>query len=401
MVKRQRWWNVLGAAGLAGLLWISTIAPAGADGGSTSTADPQVAGQLILRLQNAVDLSSIATQYNLDPAPLDQLAIAPLYLMRITDGTSPDAKAVSLSSDSRVAYAEPNVVGSTAEDQGDSSWASGGGASTYLGQWAPTVIRLPQAFTITRGANVNIAVLDTGVDATHPALSAHLVAGYDFVDNDSNPSEIGTPGVNIAYGHGTFITGLVVLAAPDAHIIPVRVLDPNGVSDMWRLSKAMVWAASNGADIINLSLGTHTRTHVTDDLIAGLSSNGRGVVVVAAAGNAASNQPQFPAGEGGSRVLSVGASTPTDALANFSDYGSWVRVLAPGVSMWSTVPGGQYASWSGTSMSTALASGEAALVRAAYPTLSAQDVISRIANTSTKVSGAVPLRINAGAALGQ
>jgi thermitase len=401
MARQQRWWWALTASGLAAVLWISSIAPAAADGGTTSTADPEVAGQLILRLKNAADLSSVATQYDLDPTPIDQLAIAPLYLMRITDGTSPDARSVSLSADSRVAYAEPNVVGSGAEDQGDSSWASGGGSSTYLGQWAPTVIRLPQAFTVTRGANVNVAVLDTGVDATHPALSGHLVAGYDFVDNDSDPSEVGTPAENIAYGHGTFIVGLVALAAPDAHIIPVRVMDPNGVADVWRLSKAMVWAASSGADIINLSLGTHTRTHVTNDLIAGLSSTGRGVVVAAAAGNAASNQPQFPAAEGSSRVLSVGASTPTDTLASFSDYGSWVRVLAPGVSMWSTVPGGQYASWSGTSMSTALASGEAALVRAAYPTLSAQDVISRIANTSTRVSGAVQLRIDAGAAVGQ
>jgi thermitase len=401
MAKRQRWWQALSVSGLAALLWFATIAPAGAQGGSTSAVDPQVAGQLILRLRNAADLPSIAAQYSLDPSPLDELPIAPLYLMRIADGTSPDAKALSLSADSRVAYAEPNAVGSAAEDQGDESWASGGGPSTYLGQWAPAVIRLPQAFTVTRGANVTIAVLDTGVDTTHPALSGHLVAGYDFVDNDADPSEVGAQGVNVAYGHGTFVTGLVALAAPDAQIMPVRVLDPDGHSDVWRLSKAMVWAATEGASVINLSLGTHTRTHVASDLISGLSSTGRGIVVVAAAGNAASNQPQFPAGEGTSRVLSVGASTPIDTLASFSDYGSWVRVLAPGVSMWSTVPGGQYATWSGTSMSTGLASGEAALVRAAYPTLSAQNVISRITGTSTKVSGAVQLRINAGAALGQ
>jgi thermitase len=355
-----------------------------------------------VRLQNAADLPSIAAQYSLDPSPIDQLTINPLYLLRILDGTAHEVKATALASDSRVSYAEPNVVGSSAEDQGDPSWASGGGtAATYQGQWAPTTIRLSQAFNVTRGAGVTVAVLDTGVDATHPALSGHLVAGYDFVDNDADPSEVGTAGVNIAYGHGTFVTGLVALTAPDAQIMPVRILDPNGLSDVWRLSKGMVWAASEGASVINLSLGTHTHTHVTDELISNLSSNGRGIVVVAAAGNAASNQPQFPAGEGGSRVLSVGASTPTDTLATFSDYGSWVRVAAPGVSIWSTVPGGQYASWNGTSMSTGFASGEAALVRAAYPTFSAQDTISRIANTSTKISGAVPLRINAGASVGQ
>jgi thermitase len=262
-------------------------------------------------------------------------------------------------------------------------------------------MRLPQAFRVTRGAGVTVAVLDTGVDTTHPELASHLIGGYDFVDNDSDPSEVGVAGVDRAYGHGTFVSGLVALAAPDARIMPVRVLDPNGMGDVWRLAKSMVWAAANGADVINLSLGTYTRTHVANELISDLAANGRGIVVVAAAGNAASNIPQFPAGEGGSRVLSVAATTPVDTLATFSDFGSWVDAAAPGVSVWSTVPGGQYATWSGTSMATGLASGEAALVRAAYPSFSAQSVIARIANTAKKISGPVPLRIDAGASVGQ
>jgi subtilisin family serine protease len=356
-------------------------------------------GQVVLRLQNAADLPAIAAQYQLDPTPLDQLPVAPLFLMRIVDGESPDLRAVALASDARVAYAEPNVVGSSAEDQGDLSWA-GSGVAAYLGQWAPTLMRLPQAFKVTRGAGVTVAVLDTGVDATHPALAGHLVGGFDFVDNDSDPSEVGAADSNPAYGHGTFIAGLVALAAPDARIMPVRVLDPNGMSDVWRLAKSMLWAATNGADVINLSLSTSTRTHVAGDLISSLASNGRGIVVVAAAGNAGSNLPEFPAAEGGSRVLSVGASTPTDTLASFSDYGSWVRVAAPGVSIYSAFPGGQYASWSGTSMSTGLASGEAALVRAAYPSLNAQNIIGRIASKAAKIAGAVPVRLDALAAVG-
>ena len=144
---------------------------------------------------------------------------------------------------------------------------------------------------------MTLAVLDTGVDTTHPELASHLMNGYDFVDNDSDPSEVGIAGIDRAYGHGTFITGLVALAAPDARIMPVRVLDPNGTGDVWRLAKSMVWAAANGADVINLSLGTNTRTHVANELIGDLAVSGRGIVVVAAAGNAASNQPAFPAGE--------------------------------------------------------------------------------------------------------
>jgi thermitase len=401
MVKPQRWRRALGALTLAAMLWAMAAAPARASGGSVGAPDPIMPGQVILRLNDAADLPALAAQYQLDPTPIDQLAIAPLYLMRITDGASPDVRAAALATDSRVAYAECNVVGSSAEDQGSVGWASGGSATTYQGQWAPSVMRLPQAFTVTRGAGVTVAVLDTGVDATHPDLASHLVAGYDFVDNDADPSEVGVAGIDRAYGHGTFVTGLVALSAPDARIMPVRVLDPSGTGDVWRLAKSMAWAAIKGANVINLSLGTYTRTHVTNELVSDLEASGRGVVVVAAAGNNASNTPEFPAGEGGSRVLSVGATTPLDTLAPFSDYGSWVRVAAPGDGVWSTVPGGQYAIWSGTSMATGLASGEAALVRAAYPSFSAQEVITRIANTAKKIGGSVSPRIDAGAGVGR
>lgn len=404
MSTRQFFKRALSGLALAALAWSTAT---GGVGASSAPVDPVAPGEVILKLNDAADLPAIAAQYALDPTPLDQLSVAPLYLMRIVDGVPPDIRALALAADLRVAYAESNVIGAAAEDQGDSSWAAGdsswaagGGAALYLGQWAPTVMRLPQAFAVTRGAGVTVAVLDTGVEATHPALARHLVSGYDFVDNDADPSEVGVAGLNRAYGHGTFVAGLVGLAAPEATIMPVRVLDPNGMSDVWRLSKAIVWAANHGAAVINLSLGTSTRTHVASSLIEAVASSGPGVVVVAAAGNGGSNLPMFPAGEGGSRVLSVGASTPLDTLALFSNYGSWVRVAAPGVSLWSSVPGGQYATWSGTSMATGLVSGTAALVRASYPTLNAQNVIGRIASTSTTIGGGVPLRINAGAAVG-
>ena len=404
MVNPQRWRPALGALTLAAMLWALVAAPAGASGGSggsAATRDPVTPGQVIVRLHDSADLPALAAQYQLDPTPIDLLTIEPLFLLRIVDGASPDVRAAALAADSRVQYAESNVIGSSAEDQSEQSWAGGGSATTYVAQWAPTTMRLQQAFTVTRGAGVTVAVLDTGVDATHPALADHLIDGYDFVDNDTDPSEVGTAGVDSAYGHGTFVSGLVALAAPEARIMPVRVLDPSGMGDVWRLAKAMVWAASKGANVINLSLGTYTRTHIANELISGLASSGRGVVVVAAAGNAGSNLPQFPAGEGGSRLLSVAATTPVDTLALFSDFGSWVDVSAPGASIWSTVPGGQYAAWNGTSMASGLASGDAALVRAAYPSMSAQTVISRITGTARKIGGSVPLRIDAGASVGR
>src|SRR5690242_6080319 len=117
MARRHGRWQAAGAFCLSALLWIWTSAPIGAAGDTGAAADPEVAGQIILRLQSAADLPNIAAQYSLDPTPLDQLTVAPLYLMHIADGSSPEVKAIALASDSRVAYAEPNVVGSAPEDQ--------------------------------------------------------------------------------------------------------------------------------------------------------------------------------------------------------------------------------------------------------------------------------------------
>ena len=386
-----------------------------------ASGDSVKADQIILRLRRASDLPAIANQYALDAAPLDRLPVAPLYLMHIADGGRPEQRAGDLSNDPRVLYAEPNVIGQGASDQGESSWASGesswasgesswasGGPEATAAQAGLSRMRVPQALGVNRGAKVTVAVLDTGVDRTHPALVSHLLPGQDFVDNDADPSEVGAPGPGSAFGHGTAISGLVAMVAPEAKIQPVRVLDQSGAGDIWRLAKAMVWAAdpdgnpetADGADIINMSLSTYLRTNLTKDLLDGLSQNGHGIVIVAAAGNFGTNQPMYPAAENG-RVLSVGAVAGDDTPWIKSNYGSWVRVSAPGVGLMAPVPRAGYVRWSGTSMSAALVSGEAALVRAAKPGMRAQAVTDWIVRTADRLSNsAVAPRVNAAAALG-
>ncbi len=380
--------------------------------------------EIVVKLFQAAGLADVASDYNLDPIPLDQFGTRAIYLMRITDGASPLDRAAELQADPRIVYAEPNFIGRAPEGQQRVSWAKGDESVRYEEQWAASMIRLPEAHTVTRGSGVTVAVLDTGVDLSHPALAGRLVSGFDFVDMDALPSEVSTSGYSTVYGHGTHVAGLIALVAPEAKIMPVRVLDEEGVGNIWVLAEAMAYAVNpdgdintnDGADVINLSLSTDYPTNllaeVEDDVTCSdddqdeddegclTAPSQHGAVVVAAAGNGGSSMPEYPAGETVPGLLAVGASTATDTLAVFSNYGSWVHVIAPGENIFSSVPGGEYAFWSGTSMSTPLVAGEAALVRAFDPGLDAANVTKRIMETSAKVNGPVPLRIDTAAALG-
>jgi subtilisin family serine protease len=169
-------------------------------------------------------------------------------------------------------------------------------------------------------------------------------------------------------------------------------------------------------DVINLSLGTTHPTNLLSEIVAAVTCeqdddpgedddclvgpNQHGAVVVIAAGNSGSSIPEYPAAEGVLGSLSVGASTSSDTLAAFSNYGSWVHVAAPGENILSSVPTGEYAAWSGTSMAAPLVAGEAALVRAANPGFSAADLVGHIISKSEGIDGPLSKRIDVAAALG-
>src|SRR6266540_3126048 len=124
-----------------------------------------------------------------------------------------------------------------------------------------------------------------------------------------------------------------------------------------------------------------------------------GAIVAAASGNSGGNDREYPAADLLPGVLAVAASTETNTLADFSTYGSWVQVAAPGDRILSSVPGGGYATWSGTSMAAPLAAGSAALLRAASPGLRPAEVVTRIITTAAPMAGLVRRRVDAAAAL--
>ncbi|MCW2749991.1 MAG: hypothetical protein JWR83_1101 [Aeromicrobium sp.] len=245
-------------------------------------------------------------------------------------------------------------------------------------QWALNRFHAESVWKTATGAGVVVAVVDTGVRATHPDLKGHVLSGKDFVDP-------GTPAGD-ANGHGTHVAGIIAAVtgnqrgiaglARSARILPVRVLDAKGSGTSDEVANGIIWAADHGADVINLSLGSTESDRAGQAAVAyAISKN---VVVVAAAGNDGCNtgllglgspQPSYPAAYPG--VLGVGAISSNGALASYSDCGAWVDVVAPGSGIVSTMiprPDSAlgcgtsgYCSLSGTSMATPYASAAAAL----------------------------------------
>ncbi|MBL8327347.1 MAG: S8 family serine peptidase [Rubrivivax sp.] len=357
---------------------------------------------VVLMLKPGYPLQPLLRRYRLTLA--EQFGQRPIYRLRAAPGTQLSVLVERLRGETSVRAAELNVAVANPESRRVSVWAVGESAQGYATQYAPGLINLDAALELTRGGGVRVAVLDTGADLEHPALAARWardplgrVLGRDFVDDDLVPAEGGTLG-RVGFGHGTHVAGIVARTAPGARLMPVRVLDANGVGNAWVLAEALAWAldpdgdpsTDDGAHIINLSLSATTPTDLLkrvaematcesdddDDFMqdAGFAAdrarcdNGFAAVVLAAAGNGGSDQERtYPAAEEVKGTLAVTAHDAQRKLAGFANWGSWIGISAPGDRIVSTVPGGGYGTWSGTSMATPWVAGTAALLMSTRP----------------------------------
>jgi thermitase len=250
----------------------------------------------------------------------------------------------------------------------------------YGSQWGLTRVRAPEAWALSTGQGVLIAVLDTGTDYTHPDLSGKVRTDIDrdFVNNDDDAMDNN--------GHGTHVSGIAAAATNnsrgvagmgwDASILPLKVLDSGGNGRTDQLISAIYYAADHGARVINMSLGGPYSC--LSDLQAAVDyAYSRGVLLVAAAGNwPYIAQSPFPANC--AHVLGVAATTSSDSRAWFSNYGDHVSVAAPGEDIYSTLRYGGYGDMDGTSMATPFVAGLAALVYARFPTYTPGQAASAI-----------------------
>jgi len=401
----------------------------GGSGGGGAVAGASVDGELLVKLSSGDALAPLLVKHQL--SLIDRLGPRPLFRLKVVGTAKVNDKLKALALEPTVLIAEANFVHAGPEAKKNNVWAIGS-ADEFAIQWAPQAIRLPDALALANGAGVRVAVLDTGVDRSHPLLASRLLPGWDFVDNDADPSEAGSRS-EVAYGHGTHVSGLIAMTAPRAQIMPLRVLDASGGGTAWALAAAMLYAVDpdgdpgtdDGAQVINLSLGGPARTRLLDSvaLLAScippdptvasddLSDAGYeadrarcsgfgGAVVVAAAGNDGSKSvKEYPAAEGAYGLISVAASAADGRLASFSNSGSWVQIAAPGAGITSSVPGGGWGTWSGTSMATPLVAGTAALMRSAAPGFSASDVVRCLTRNTRSLQDAALGQLDALASL--
>lgn len=253
-----------------------------------------------------------------------------------------------------VEYAEPNYVFTKTWTPNDTFYNNYqyGIKNTYTNY----------AWDVARGSSSQeIAVIDTGVDYTHPDLDGKTIRGYDFVDNDYDPMDLD--------GHGTHVAGIAAAetnnatgiagTAPNTRILAVRVLGADGSGTLTDIADGIRYAADAGAEVINLSLGCDCSTTTLQNAVN--YAWNKGVVLVAAAGNDGVRTTFEPASY--SNVIAVGAVDSSNRKASFSNYGTWVDVVAPGVDIASTYPGNRYVYLSGTSMASPYVAGLAALLK--------------------------------------
>jgi thermitase len=260
---------------------------------------------------------------------------------------------------SQVDYVEEDTIVTALFDPNDPG---------YSNQWGPPGISAPQAWDITMGTqNVIIAIIDTGVDCSHPDIAPNCITGgKDFINNDNNPTD--------DQGHGTHVAGIAaavinngagVAGMSQSKILAEKVLNSQGSGTSSTVANGIIHAAKKGAKVISMSLGGGPS--LTMQNAVNYAWN-RGALLVAAAGNENSTNINYPAGY--ANVISVSALNSDNTKATYSNYGATIDLAAPGTGIYSTVPTGAcalcdpsgYKYLSGTSMATPFVSGSAALV---------------------------------------
>lgn len=321
----------------------------------------------------------------------------PWHRVRIPGGSTPTGYVATLEGDARVLAAELDL--GIASPEGDGRTIPAGGILRSVELPSQTELQrigLGPAAERASGAGVRVAVLDTGVLPGHAFLAGRFDPdGYDFVADDAEPLEEANGidddrngFVDEGHGHGTFVASLILAVAPDARIVPVRVLGSDGFGRSSAVAAGIGHAANLGVDVIHLSIDLPTGVRVVREAVE--QARLLGIAVVASAGNTG-NADVGGGGETGGAFL-VTAVDEQDMRAGFASHGVGVALSAPGVTMSGAYPTSDpdTARWDGTSFSAPLATGGFALLRELRPLDTSDALLQHLQATAVPIDALNP-----------
>ena len=347
--------------------------------GTIASAD----GKITVRLKSGIDPEEIALSHNLKLERTFKIGKMNYGIYSVKDARAQDKAIKQLESDEKVSYAEPHYVYKFDTVPDDPDYKS------Y--QYCHVKMQSEDAWNITTGSeDVIMAIIDTGLDGTHPEFEGRVVTGHNFHTDEDVP-----PGTFFdSYGHGTHVAGIAGATGNNAigvagvnwksKIMPLKVNDEGDEIAEYVIA-SIPWAVDHGANVMNMSLGSPGYSQALQDAITYACK--KDAVVVVSMGNNSSAVVQFPAACQG--VVAVGSSNGNDGLSGFSTWGKYISLCAPGENIYSTSKNDHgYMSTSGTSMSTPQVVGAVALIQSIHPDWTIEEIRSQLESTADDMGDA-------------
>ncbi len=330
----------------------------GSSGGPPANERRLVPDEVVIELSNSVNaqqVDALQRRYRLTRIESQAFGLSgtTLYRWHIPDRRSVATVVRALEGDRAVASAQPNYLFALQDGDIKNEVVNNEGDAA---QYELAKLHLPQAHTLAKGDNILIAVIDSGIDTNHPELAGSIADSFDTLEAAKAPHQHGTAVAGLIAAHGKLMG-----AAPNARILAIRTFDPAGAAALgttFNILKGLDWAAAHGARVINMSFAGPSDPAIHRALE---SAHKKGIVLVAAAGNAgAASPPLYPAAD--PNVIAVTATDASDKLFEQSNRGRHIAIAAPGVQIMVTIPESGYEVSSGTSYSAAEVSGIVALM---------------------------------------
>jgi thermitase len=337
---------------------------------------PHVPGRLLAAPHPGIDVNLLEYTLHLHAAVVRKHWTAIAAAVLEVPEESSEAIMASLQRTGLFEYVERDQYAHTAaEIPNDPGFAS---------EWHLSKIQGPLAWSVTTGSPaVVVAVIDTGVYATHPDLESNMAPGWNFVKSNSDTSDV--------LGHGTAVAGTIAAAGNNgigvagvswqSRMMPLVVVDENDLAAYSDIAGAIQYAADRGVRVMNISVGGSVPSLTLQSAVD--YAWGKGAIIFASAMNNSASDPYYPAAC--NHVMAVSATDSNDHLASFSNYGNWIAISAPGDSILTTTNGGGYAYWFGTSFASPIVAGVAALSLSINPSLTNAELLTILETSADHV----------------